>query len=145
MAQAKPVMAPARPAIASGPRPLSPHLQIYRWPFTMMMSIVHRATGIATTVGLLGLTWFLLALAAGPEAFADAQWWMDNILGGLVLFGFSLAFFLHGTTGIRHLFWDLGIGCEKAVATQTGVVAGVAGIALALLTWLGVLIVNWGG
>ena len=126
--------------VAAVQRPLSPHLQIYRWYFTMMMSIVHRASGIVTTVALLGLTWWLLALAYGPDAFATVQAAIGNVLGWLVLFGLSLAFFLHATTGVRHFFWDIGIGVEKVIATQTGVVALAAGIALTLLTWIAFLI-----
>lgn len=121
-------------------RPLSPHMQIYRWPITMAMSIVHRGSGIAITVGLLALTWWLVALARGPEAFANVQWAMDNVLGGLVLFGFTLAFFLHATTGVRHLIWDLGYGLSKQSSIQTSYVVAAAGVALTLLTWLAILI-----
>jgi succinate dehydrogenase / fumarate reductase, cytochrome b subunit len=123
-------------------RPLSPHLQIYRWYFTMMMSIVHRATGIITTVGLLALTWALLALANGPDAFATFQAALDNFLGLLILLGFLLAFFLHATTGVRHFFWDIGIGIEKAIATQTGVIALGAGALLALVAFVAVLVLR---
>jgi succinate dehydrogenase / fumarate reductase cytochrome b subunit len=123
-------------------RPLSPHLQIYRWYFTMMMSIVHRATGIITTVGLLALTWALLALAYGPGAFGTFQAALDNILGLFILLGFLLAFFLHATTGVRHFFWDIGIGVEKVIATQTGVMALGAGVLLALIAFVAVLVLR---
>jgi succinate dehydrogenase / fumarate reductase cytochrome b subunit len=128
--------------MAQASRPLSPHLQIYRWYITMVMSIVHRATGIATTVGLLGLTWWLVALASGPEAFATASAVLDNVLGGLVLFGFTLTLYLHAVTGVRHLIWDAGYGLEKGLATSSSyVVAGIA-VGLTILTWVAILIVG---
>ena len=75
--------------MAQASRPLSPHLGIYRWYLTMALSIAHRVTGGALAVGLLLLTWWLLALAGGPDSFATVQAVMDNFLGGLVLFGFT--------------------------------------------------------
>lgn len=126
--------------MAQANRPLSPHLQIYRWYLTMAMSIVHRATGIAITVGLLGLTWWLVALASGPEAFASAQGVLGSFLGILILLGFTLALFLHATTGVRHLIWDLGYGIDKHVATQTSYWVLGAAVALTLLTWIVVLV-----
>jgi succinate dehydrogenase / fumarate reductase cytochrome b subunit len=121
--------------MAQASRPLSPHLTIYHWYITMVMSIVHRATGIVVTVGLLGLTWWLTALASGPDAFG-------TVLGGLILFGFTLALFLHAATGVRHLIWDWGYGLNKHAATQTSYwLIGIA-VALTLLTWLGILVVG---
>ncbi len=132
----------AQAKLAQPNRPLSPHLQIYRWYFTMAMSIVHRGSGIATTVGLLALAWGLVALASGPDAFATFQGALDNFLGLIVLLGFILAFFLHATTGVRHFFWDIGVGVENAIATQTGVLALGAGILLALVAFVAVMILR---
>ena len=99
------------------------------------------STGIAITVGLLGLTWWLVALASGPDAFATVQACSDNFLGGLILFGFTLALFLHGASGVRHLIWDLGYGIDKHTATRTSYwVLGAAVRRCTLLTWLLVLI-----
>jgi succinate dehydrogenase / fumarate reductase cytochrome b subunit len=128
--------------MAQASRPLSPHLTIYHWYITMVMSIVHRATGIAVTVGLLGLTWWLTALASGPDAFGTVQAALDNILGGLILFGFTLALFLHATAGVRHLLWDWGYGLNKHAATQTSYWLIGISVALTLLTWLGILVVG---
>ena len=128
--------------MAQASRPLSPHLTIYHWYITMVMSIVHRATGIVVTVGLLGLTWWLTALASGPDAFATVQAALDNILGGLILFGFTLALFLHAATGVRHLIWDWGYGLNKHAATQTSYWLIGISVALTLLTWLGILVVG---
>ena len=87
-------------------------MSIYRWYFTMALSIAHRVTGVGH-VGLLLLAWWLIALAGGPESFATVQAAMDNILGGLVLFGFTLFFFYHTLNGIRHLAWDAGYNLER--------------------------------
>ncbi len=121
-------------------RPLSPHLQIYRWYLTMATSIAHRLTGVALVLGLLLLTWWLTALARGPESFAVVRAATDNILGGLVLFGFTLVLFYHLVNGIRHLVWDAGVGLDKESAELSSrVVIGAAG-GLTVLTWLLILI-----
>jgi succinate dehydrogenase / fumarate reductase cytochrome b subunit len=128
--------------MAASGRPLSPHLQIYRWYLSMALSIAHRVTGAALVVGLLLLTWWLVALASGEAAFARWQWWAGNFLGVLVLFGFSVALFFHLCSGLRHLVWDFGYGYEIGVAKQTGMVVLVATAVLTVLTWLAVLIVG---
>lgn len=120
-------------------RPLSPHLQIYRWHLTMALSILHRATGLVLAAGLLLLTWWLTALARGPEAFALVRAAIDNPLGGLVLFAFTLAAFYHMANGVRHLVWDLGIGLGKDEAYRSGLlVLGFAAVAT-LLLWIAIL------
>jgi succinate dehydrogenase / fumarate reductase cytochrome b subunit len=121
-------------------RPLSPHLQIYRWYLTMALSILHRASGLVLAAGLLLLTWWLTALARGPEAFATVRAAIDNPLGGLVLFGFTLATFYHMANGVRHLLWDLGYGLEKDEAHRSGlVVLAFTGVAT-LVVWLAILL-----
>ncbi|MDF1585087.1 succinate dehydrogenase, cytochrome b556 subunit [Marinimicrococcus flavescens] len=126
--------------MAGSGRPLSPHLQIYRWYFTMALSIAHRVTGAALAVGLLLLTWWLVALASGPESFQNVQAVMDNFLGGLILFGFTFLLFFHLCNGIRHLAWDMGYGYDKHVAHQTGIVTVAAAAVLTVLVWLAILI-----
>lgn len=121
-------------------RPISPHLQIYRWYFTMALSILHRVTGGALAVGLLLLTWWLMAMARGPEAYAVVRAAMDNPIGWIVLFGYTFILFFHVANGIRHLAWDMGYGFDKLVAEQSGMaVLGAAG-GLTLLTWLVMLL-----
>jgi succinate dehydrogenase / fumarate reductase cytochrome b subunit len=121
-------------------RPLSPHLQIYRWYLTMATSIMHRFTGSALAVGLLLFTWWLTALAGGPESFAVVQAVMHNILGWLVLFVFTAALFFHAANGVRHLLWDVGYGFEKEAARQSGVVTIAAAGGLTVVFWLLVFI-----
>jgi succinate dehydrogenase / fumarate reductase cytochrome b subunit len=126
--------------MADASRPLSPHLQIYRWYLTMALSIVHRVTGAGLAVGLLLLTWWLTALASGPDSFATVQAVMDNFFGGLILFGFTLFFFFHALNGIRHLVWDVGYNLEKVAAFQSGVMVVAASVVLTLVTWIAILI-----
>src|SRR5215468_8130885 len=82
-------------------RPLSPHLQTYRWTLTMALSIVHRATGIALYAGTLLLAWWLIALASGPASYAYVQAFKGSILGRLILFGYTWALMHHMLSGIR--------------------------------------------
>ena len=108
------------------PRPLSPHLQVYRLQHTMVLSILHRATGVVLSLGLLLLAYWLLALASGPLAYAGAARLLASPLGLLLRAGFTLAFWYHFCTGIRHLVWDTGRGLEKAAARRSAVVVLIA-------------------
>ena len=123
-------------------RPLSPHLQIYRWYLTMALSIAHRASGVALSVGLLFLTWWLVALAGGEGAFAQVEWWKDSVLGWLFLFGMTLALTFHLGNGIRHLIWDMGYGFEPEMAKMSGLAVLAFAGASTLLIWLVILIVD---
>ena len=93
-------------------RPLSPHIQIYRWTLTMMLSILHRATGVALYAGTALLAWWLLAAATGPDAYAIVQDVSSAWYGRLVLFGYTWALFHHMFGGIRHFIWDTGRGFD---------------------------------
>jgi len=93
-------------------RPLSPHLQVYRWPISMALSILHRASGVALGVGTLLMAWWLIAAATSPAAFAMAQGLIGSPVGLLCLFGWTVALMFHFCSGIRHLVWDLGKGFE---------------------------------
>lgn len=117
-------------------RPLSPHLQIYRPQFTSLLSISHRASGLALVVGTLLLVWWLVAAAAGPSAFATAQGAIGSWLGQLVLFGWTVALYFHLCNGIRHLVWDAGYGFEIDNAYASAVAVGVATGVLSVLTWV---------
>jgi len=93
-------------------RPLSPHLQIYRPMLTMMMSIAHRISGASLAIGFVLLAWWLLAVSAGPEAFATADAFFASLFGRFLLFMFSWALIHHMLGGIRHLIWDTGRGLD---------------------------------
>jgi succinate dehydrogenase / fumarate reductase, cytochrome b subunit len=117
-------------------RPISPHLGIYRWYFTMALSIAHRVTGSANTVFLVFLTWWLLALASGEGAFDVINGLAGSILGQLVLFGYTYVVFFHMCNGIRHLVWDAGHGYRIDVAHQSGRLVLAAAAGLTILVWI---------
>jgi succinate dehydrogenase / fumarate reductase, cytochrome b subunit len=125
-------------------RPLSPHLQIYKFQLTSVMSITHRATGIALAVGTLLLVWWIVAAAAGPDAFASAQSFIGSWLGLLLLFGWSVSLFYHLGNGIRHLFWDAGYGFDIENAYRSGWLTLAATAALTVLAWIIGLVVLGG-
>lgn len=100
-------------------RPLSPHLSVYRWPITMTLSILHRGTGIAMSIGLIVLAAWLVAAASGAEDYARFADLMSTLIGRLFLIGWSYAFFYHLANGIRHLVWDTGRGLEKHQANAS--------------------------
>jgi len=101
-------------------RPLSPHLTIWRWQVTMLASIMHRATGMALSLGAIVLAWWLISISNGPEGYDSFTAYAAMPLGMLVLFGFTWAFAFHFCNGIRHLAWDFGYGFEKHLASKTG-------------------------
>lgn len=117
-------------------RPLSPHLQVYRWQWTMAYSILHRGTGIALGVGTLLLVYWLMSLASGPAAFEGAQALMGSWIGRLALFVWTFALFYHLANGIRHLVWDSGRGFELEVSEKTGHAVPISAAALTLLSWI---------
>ena len=126
--------------MAQAGRPLSPHLQIYRWYLTMALSILHRMTGCALAFGTILLVWWLTALARGPEAFATVQSVVHSWFGVLVMIGFTAALYLHLANGVRHLVWDAGYGFDKVASHQSGVLVAAATVVLTALTWLAVLV-----
>ncbi|MFQ5972691.1 MAG: succinate dehydrogenase, cytochrome b556 subunit [Alphaproteobacteria bacterium] len=116
-------------------RPLSPHLQIYRWQWTMVLSGLHRITGVALTVGTLLLVWWLAAAAAGPEAYALAQGFIGSVIGRLLLFGWTVALFYHLLNGVRHLAWDTGWGFDLRTGYRSGLVVIVLTVVLTVVSW----------
>lgn len=121
---------------ARRPRPLSPHLQIYRPMLTMVMSIVHRITGAGLYFGTALLAWWLLAVASGPNAYANFEWFIGSIVGQLILFGFTWALLHHMLGGIRHLIWDLIYGFEPAEREMLVLASLIGSIALTIIVWV---------
>ena len=120
------------------PRPLSPHLQVYRPQLTSFMSIMPRASGAVLATGSLLVALWLVALAAGAAVFNPVADAMQHPFGQLVVFGYSLALVYHGLNGIRHLMWDLRIGLEIKQVYQSGyIVLGLTVLVTAAL-WLAV-------
>jgi succinate dehydrogenase / fumarate reductase cytochrome b subunit len=122
--------------MANVQRPISPHLQIYRWQISSVLSILHRITGAALGVGSLLLAWWLVATASVPHAFAIVQGFIGSILGQLILLGFSWALFFHLCNGIRHLFWDAGYGFDLPTVDKTGWAVVIASVVLTILAWI---------
>lgn len=116
-------------------RPLSPHISIYRWPITMVLSIMHRISGIAMSVGLIVLVAWLYDAASGPAAYAVFSTVMGSAFGKFLLVAWSLAFFYHLSNGLRHLFWDMGRGFEKEQANRSSWIVLVATIVLTAVFW----------
>lgn len=88
------------------PRPLSPHLTVYRWTLTMAMSIVHRATGVALYAGTILLVLWLLSAAIGGGFYEGFRWFFSTWLGQFILFGYTWALFHHMVGGLRYFVWD---------------------------------------
>jgi succinate dehydrogenase / fumarate reductase cytochrome b subunit len=122
--------------MASRDRPLSPHLQIYRWQITSVLSILHRLSGVALALGTLLLVYWLIAAATGAAEFAAAQACIGSFLGRLLLFGWSLALFYHLANGIRHLAWDMGVGFELPTVTRSGWAVLVVTLVLTVAAWI---------
>ena len=126
---------------ASGPgarnrtRPLSPHLQVWRWHITMAASIFTRATGVALYVGLFVVVAWAVSLASGPDAYAAFMGLMASWLGKLVLFGLTVSIFYHLAAGLRHLAFDSGAGFEPKTANMTAVLCMAFGVVATLVIW----------
>ncbi len=101
-------------------RPLSPHLQVYRWQITMLMSILHRATGIVLALGSLGLAWWLHLLASGGESYETFNELARSLPGQILLLAFAVALIYHLLNGIRHLLWDAGWGYQLPKVYASG-------------------------
>ena len=120
-------------------RPLSPHLQIYRWPVTMTVSILHRITGGALYFGTILVLWWLLAAAVSDSAFDMARSVFGHWFGQLVLLGYSWALIHHMLGGIRHLLWDTGRGLDLRTANMLSWLNIVGAIVLTALLWAVIL------
>jgi succinate dehydrogenase / fumarate reductase, cytochrome b subunit len=117
-------------------RPTSPHLQIYRLTMSMVMSGLHRVTGLALCAGMVMLTWWLLAAAAGQSAYMTFEGFASSWIGKLILFGFSWALLHHLIGGIRYLIWDLGYGLEPAEREWLVRANLIGSIVATVLLWL---------
>ncbi len=120
--------------MSSDLRPLSPHLQVYRPMYTMVLSISHRATGVFQSVGLLLLAYWLVAAAGGKESYAVAAKVFANPAVKLAIAGWIVAFWYHLFAGIRHLVWDAGFGFEKQTARRSGRLIVVLSVLASLFT-----------
>lgn len=128
---------------APAARPLSPHLQIYKWTLPMTMSIVHRVTGVGNYFGTLLLAWWFIA-AAGPSSYAKFEWFAGSIIGRIILFGYTWSVIHHMLGGIRHLIWDTGRGFGPTEREWLAAATLIGSIAITVLLWIFGLLVMGG-
>ena len=117
-------------------RPLSPHLSIYRWPITMTLSILHRATGVAMSLGLVVLAYWLWTVSSGSADYARFNELTSTLVGQLLLIGWSFAFFYHFANGVRHLAWDTGRGFEKHQANASAWFVLLLSVGMTAVYWV---------
>ena len=120
-------------------RPLSPHLQVYRWQITMVMSILHRATGLALSVGAFGVAWWLVAAASGGESYAQFAALAASPFGKLAMVAFTGCLIYHLLNGVRHLFWDAGMGYEMPSVYASGWAVAVLAVLITAGIWFAAL------
>lgn len=113
-------------------RPLSPHLQIYKWQFTMLSSILHRASGIILAGGLVAIISGFIFIAMGQENFQLLQYFGGTVIGKIGLFILTLAYSYHFCNGLRHLAWDAGWGFELSTAEQTAKLVALGSIIMTI-------------
>ncbi|HBK56287.1 MAG TPA: succinate dehydrogenase, cytochrome b556 subunit [Xanthomonadales bacterium] len=118
------------------PRPLSPHLQVYRWQITMAMSIFHRITGVALAIAALGLAIWLIALAGSDALHAQVSALLASLPGQVVLIAASAGLIYHLLNGIRHLIWDAGRGMSIPAVYRGGYAVIVLTVLLTAGIWL---------
>jgi succinate dehydrogenase / fumarate reductase cytochrome b subunit len=114
--------------------PLSPHLQIYRPQLTSVLSITHRATGVFLAAGALLLCYWLLCVAAGAPSYDRLVAIFGTLPGRVLLLAIVLSFYFHLCNGIRHLFWDAGLGLELRTTYRSGYTVLAASLALTAAT-----------
>ena len=117
-------------------RPVSPHITVYRWQINSVLSILHRATGIALAVGTLLLVYWLVSAAAGPDAYRSAQDFIGSFIGQLLLIGWAWSLFFHLCNGIRHLVWDAGYGFELSTMTRSSMIVVAAASGLTVIAFI---------
>lgn len=114
-------------------RPLSPHIWIYRWRMTMIMSIIHRITGMGLYFGTALLAWWLIAAATSEHAFRIANAFLGSWFGILLQIGFTWALIHHMLGGLRHFIWDFGYGMGKPARDNLAIGNLVASVILTVI------------
>jgi len=116
--------------------PLSPHLQIYRWHISSLLSITHRIAGVINLFALILIFLWLLALSLGESKYELFLLSINSFAGKFILIGFSWSMSFHLLSGIRHLFWDLGYGFEIKTANISGIIVIISSLVLTIIFWL---------
>lgn len=116
-------------------RPLSPHVGIYRWQIGNSLSILHRLTGVALAMGLPALCYWFISLSAGETSYAAAMRVLAGAVGRILMIGWTFAFMYHLLNGVRHLFWDIGLGFERTQRHASGWFAVLGATFLTVAMW----------
>ena len=116
--------------------PLSPHLQIYRWHISSLLSITHRISGVINLLALILIFFWLIFLSLGENNYQSFLLIINSFIGKFILIGFTWSMSFHLLSGIRHLVWDLGYGFEIKTANITGVIVIIFSLILTIIFWL---------
>ena len=116
--------------------PLSPHLQIYRWHISSLLSITHRISGVINLLALILIFFWLIFLSLGENNYQSFLLTINSFIGKFILIGFTWSMSFHLLSGIRHLVWDLGYGFEIKTANITGMIVIIFSLALTIIFWL---------
>ena len=116
--------------------PLSPHLQIYRWHISSLLSIIHRISGVINLLALILILFWLVILSLGESNYELFLLTINNFFGKFILIGFTWSMSFHLLSGIRHLVWDIGYGFEIKTANISGIIVIISSLALTIIFWL---------
>jgi len=116
--------------------PLSPHLQIYRWHISSLLSITHRISGVINLFALILIFFWLLVLSLGESNYEFFLLVINSFIGKFILIGFTWSMSFHILSGIRHLVWDMGYGFEIKTANISGIIVIISSLILTIIFWL---------
>ena len=116
--------------------PLSPHLQIYRWQISSLLSITHRISGVINLLALILIFFWLIAFILGEDSYESFLLTINSFFGKFILIGFTWSMCFHIASGIRHLFWDLGYGFEIKTANISGLIIIISSLLFTIIFWL---------
>src|SRR3984957_7704813 len=117
-------------------RPLSPHVQVYRWPLSMALSITHRITGVGLGIGTLLMTGWLFSAATSEAGFEHFQYFLGSAFGIFLLFCWTLALVFHLMSGMRHLWMDTVHGFDEKAYHHSGIAVLAGTVILTVLIWI---------
>ena len=116
--------------------PLSPHLQIYRWHISSLLSIIHRISGVINLLALILIFFWLIVLSFGESNYELFLLIINSFFGKFILIGFTWSMSFHILSGIRHVAWDLGYGFEIKTANISGIIVIICSLVLTIIFWL---------
>ena len=116
--------------------PLSPHLQIYRWHISSLLSITHRIAGVINLLALIFIFFWLITLSLGESNYESFLLIINSFFGKFILIGFTWSMTFHLLSGVRHLIWDLGYGFEIKIANISGIIVIISSLILTIIFWL---------